>query len=133
MLVEVLQDLGDLSWFGLLLEPDVDGREDSTRDRQKVRSELDLVRLEMKLFEEFAGVSMAEDRVGGEIVRGVHEVGGAGGSSFSGAADSGFGVADDAVVDIGEAGLKERGECEDDRGRVAAGLATRRAWRMASR
>ena len=50
---------------------------------------------------------MAEDGVGGEIVGGVHEVG-LGGWRFAGAADAGLGIADDAVIEIDQAGLNER-------------------------
>ena len=62
---------------------------------------------QMELLQQLAGVAMAEDGVGGEIVGGVHEVG-LGGGGFAGAADSGLGVADDAVVEIDQAGLNER-------------------------
>src|SRR5271156_5187693 len=75
----------------------------------------------MELLEHLAGVTMAEDRVGGEIVGGVHEVS-AGSGRFAGSADSGFGVADDAVVHVDYAGLDEWGESEDDGGGVAAGI-----------
>jgi hypothetical protein len=44
---------------------------------------------------------MAEDVVGGEIVRGVHEVG-LGDGLLAGSADAGFGVGDDAVIDVNE-------------------------------
>ena len=73
-----------------------------------MRGELDLIGCEMELLEQLAGVAVAEDRVGGEIVGGVHEVG-LRGRGFACAADSGFGVADDAVVEIDHAGLDERG------------------------
>ena len=39
-----------------------------------MRSELNLIRAKMQLLEQFAGVAMAEDRVGGEVIGGVHEV-----------------------------------------------------------
>ena len=64
-----------------------------------MRGELDLVRSDVKLLEQLAGVAVAEDRVGREIVGGVHEVG-FGRGCFACAADSGLGVADDAVVEI---------------------------------
>ena len=55
-----------------------------------MRRELDLVRAEMELFEQLAGVAMAEDCIRGEVIGGGHEVrlrrGG-----LSGSADSGFG------------------------------------------
>ena len=75
----------------------------------------------MELFEQLAGVAMAEDGVGGEIVGGVHEVGLRGGR-FACAADAGFGVADDAVVEVDEMSLEQRSEREDDAGGVAAGV-----------
>jgi len=50
-----------------------------------MRGELNLAGFEVELFEEFAGVAMAEDGVGGEIVGGVHEVRDCG-CRFSGAA-----------------------------------------------
>ena len=86
-----------------------------------MRGELDLIGCEIELLEHLAGVTMAEDRVGGEIVGGVHEVR-VGGWGLAGSADSRFGVADDAVVDVDHAGLEERGEGEDDGGGVAAGV-----------
>src|ERR1700722_5724933 len=86
-----------------------------------MRSELDLIRSDVKLLEQFAGVAVAEDRVGGEIVGGVHEVG-FGRGRFACATDSGLGIADDAVVEIDEAGLNEGSQGEDDRGGVASGV-----------
>src|ERR1700722_19819036 len=73
----------------------------------------------MKLFEQFSGVTMAEDSVGRQVVCRVHKVG-VGGRGFSGSTYSGLGVPDNAVVDIDESGLKQRREREDDRGRIAA-------------
>src|ERR1700677_668897 len=75
----------------------------------------------MKLFEEFAGVTMAEDPVGRQIVCRMHEMRLCGGC-FSSAADSRFSVADDAVLKINKAGLKQRSERENDRGRVTTGI-----------
>ncbi len=66
-------------------------------------------------------MAMAEDRVGGEVVGGVHEVG-LGGGALAGAADAGLRVADDAVFEIDQAGLQQGREREDDGGRVAAGI-----------
>ena len=102
-------------------EADIDGGEDAARNRQQMRGELNLICGEVELLEQLAGVAVAEDRVGGEIVGGIHEVG-LGGGRLAGAADAGFGVADDAVVEIDEAGAEERGEREDDGGGVAAGI-----------
>ena len=65
----------------------VDGRQDAARYGQEMRGELDLIRLQMELLQQLSGVAMAEDRVGGEVVGGVHEVS-LGGGSFAGAADS---------------------------------------------
>lgn len=86
-----------------------------------MRSELNLVRGDVKLLEQLAGVAVAEDRVGGEVVSGVHEVG-FGRRCFACATDSGLGVADNAVVEVNEAGLNEGSQGEDDRGAVAAGV-----------
>ncbi len=119
--VEVLKDLGDGYGFGVGFEADVDGGEDAAGDGQKVRGELDLIGGEVELLEQLAGVAMAEDGVGGEVVGGVHKVG-LGGGGFACSADAGFGVADDAVVYIDEAGLEQGSEGEDVRGRVAAGV-----------
>ena len=117
-----MEHVGDCCRFGsVVLQADVDGGQNSARDGQQMRGELDLVRGEVKLLEQLAGVAMAEDGVGGEIVGRVHEVG-LGGGGFAGAADSGLGVADDAVVEIDEAGLNEGSQGEDDGGGVAAGV-----------
>jgi len=86
-----------------------------------MRGELNLIRFEMELFEQFAGVAMAEDGVDGEVVGRVHEVSVCG-RGFSGSADSGFCVADDAVGNIHETSLKQWREREDDGGSVAAGV-----------
>lgn len=86
-----------------------------------MRGELNLVGLEMKLFEEFARVAMAEDGVRGEVVGGVHEVGFFT-WSLACSADARLGIADDAVFHINEAGLEQRREREDDGGCVAPGI-----------
>src|SRR5271154_2337132 len=86
-----------------------------------MRRELNLIRFQMELFEQFAGVTMTKDRVCGEIIGGVHEVGVCRGC-FSCSAHSGFCVANDAVVNINQACLEQRCESEDDRGGVAAGI-----------
>ena len=86
-----------------------------------MRGELDLLGGEMELFEHLADVTMTEDRVGGEIVGGVHEVG-VGSRGLAGSADSGLGVGDDAVIDVDYARPEERGEGEDHGGGVTAGI-----------
>src|SRR5271170_6318166 len=86
-----------------------------------MRGELDLIRSDVKLFEQFAGVAVAEDRIGGKVVGGVHEVS-FGGGCFAGATDSGLGVTDDAVIEVDEASLNEGSQGEDDRGRIASGI-----------
>ena len=99
-----------------------------------MRRELDLVGGEVELLEQLAGVAVAEDGVGGEVVGRVHEVR-LGGGSFARAADAGLRVGDDAVVEVEQAGADERREREDDGGGVAAGVGDearvcdlRRAW-----
>jgi hypothetical protein len=121
VLVEGLEDLADCGGVGGGVELQVEGGEDAARDGQQVGRELDLAGGQMKLLEHLAGVTVAEDGVGGEVVGGVHEVG-VGGGGFAGSADAGLGVADDAVVEVDEAGLEERSEGEDDGGCVAAGV-----------
>src|ERR1700761_2286483 len=86
-----------------------------------MRSELNLIRGDVKLLEQLAGVPVTEDRIGREIVGRIHEVG-FGCGCFACAADSGLGVADDAVVKVDEAGLSERSQREDDRGGIASGV-----------
>ncbi len=86
-----------------------------------MRGELDLVRMDVQLFEQFAGVAVAEDGVRGKVVGGVHEVGGCC-RGFACAGDAGFGVADDAAVEIGELGAEDGREREDDRRGVTAGV-----------
>ena len=68
-------------------------------------SELNLIRLQVELFEQFSGVAMSKDRVRGEIVGRVHEVG-LRRRSFSSSAYSGLRVADDTVFNIDETRLK---------------------------
>src|SRR5580692_10152801 len=86
-----------------------------------MRSELNLIRAKMQLLEQFAGVAMAEDRVGGEVIGGVHEV-----SvcrwGFSGPANPGLCIADDAVGNVYQVRLNQGREREDDGGGVAAGI-----------
>src|SRR5258705_3663697 len=84
-------------------------------------SELNLICLQMELFEQFAGVSMSEDRVCGEIVSRMHEVG-LRRRSFSSSAYAGFCIADNAMIDIDQASLKQGRKCEDDRGGIASGV-----------
>ena len=86
-----------------------------------MRGELDLGGGEGKLLEQLAGVAMAEDGVGGEVVGRIHEVGLVGGF-FAGSADAAFRVADDAVIEIDDAGAEEWGEREDDGRGVTAGV-----------
>lgn len=81
----------------------------------------DLFAGELKLLEELAGVAVAEDGVGGEVVGRMHEVRG-GGGRFAGAGDAGFGVGDDAVGEVDDVGAHEWSEREDDGGGVAAGV-----------
>ena len=95
----MIEDFGDGGGFALVVEANVDGGEDAAWDGQEVWGELDLVGGEVKLLEELAGVAMAVDGVGGEVVSGVHEVS-LGGGGLAGSADAGLGVADDAVVYI---------------------------------
>ncbi len=83
--------------------------------------ELNLICRQMKLFEQFAGVTMTKDGVGGEIVGGMHEVRLCR-CGFSGSAHTGLRIADDSVFNVDEASLKQRREREDDRGRVASGV-----------
>ena len=52
-----------------------------------MRRELDLVGGEVELLQQLASVAVAEDGIGGEVVRGVHEVG-VGGGGFAGAGDA---------------------------------------------
>jgi hypothetical protein len=86
-----------------------------------MRGELNLICAKMQLLEKFAGVAMAEDGVGGEIVGGVHEVRVCRGG-FAGSTDSGLCVADDAMGHVHQACLKQGREREDDGGGVAAGV-----------
>ena len=58
-----------------------------------------------ELLEQFAGVPVREEAVGGEIVGRVHEVGFRGGR-FARAGDAGFGVGNDAAVEIDPAGCR---------------------------
>ena len=86
-----------------------------------MRRELDLIRRERKLFQQFACVAMAEGVVGGEVIGTIHEVC-PGGGGFPRAADAALGVADDAVVHVDQAGAKQWRKRKDDGGGVAAGV-----------
>ena len=119
--VERAEDGFDGLRFGAFLQAQVDGGEDATGDGQQMWRELDIVCREAELFEQLAGVAMAEDGVRREVVGGVHEVG-FGGRRLACAGDATLGVADDAVVDVDEACAKDWGEREEDGGGVAAGV-----------
>src|SRR5580692_2539827 len=84
-------------------------------------SELNLICLQMKLFQQFSSVAMSKDRVRGEIIGRVHEVG-LRRRSFSGSAYSGLRIADDTVFNIDETSLKQRRKRQDDRSGVASGI-----------
>src|SRR5258705_7596209 len=86
-----------------------------------MRSELNLICCQMELFEQFAGVTMTEDCVCGEIVGGMHEMGLCR-RGLSGSAHSGLCIADDTVGNVDETWLKQRRECEDDRSGIASGV-----------
>ena len=104
-----------------LVEANVDGGKNAARDRQQMGCELDLVGGEVELLQELAGVAMAEDSVGREIVGGVHETV-VGRESFARAGDAGFGVGDDADVEVDHIRAEQGSEREDDGGGVAAGV-----------
>ncbi len=118
---EVFVEGLDFVGRGGLVEADVDRGENAAGDGEEVGGELDLGSGEMELFEEFAGVAVVEDAVGGEVIGRVHEVGG-GGRGFACAGDAGFAVGDDAAIEVGQVGAEERGEGEDDGGGIAAGV-----------
>jgi hypothetical protein len=84
-------------------------------------SELNLICLQMKLFEQLSGMTMSEDGIRREIVCGVHEVS-LWRRGLSSTAYSGLCVADDTVIDIDQSRLKQRRKGEDDRGGVASGV-----------
>src|SRR5580704_215212 len=86
-----------------------------------MRGELNLIRFNMELFEQFSGVAMSEDSVRREIVCRVHEVS-LGRRSFAGPAYSGLRIADNTVRNIDEPSLKQRRKCKDDGGGVASGV-----------
>ena len=67
----------------------------------------------MELFQQLAGMTMAEDGICGEIVGGVHEMS-LRRCGFSGSADSRLRIADDSVVQIDQPSLNQRSESEDD-------------------
>ena len=81
----------------------------------------DLVVREVKLLDQLAEVAVSKDGVDRQVVGCVHEVR-RDCRRLSGSAHTGLGVADDAVVEIDDAGLQQRGKREDDGGGVAAGV-----------
>ncbi len=119
--VEVKEAVLNVDQRSCLVEANVDGGEYAARDGEKVRRELQLGVGEVELLEDFAGVTVTEDGVGGEVVGRVHEVG-VGGGGFAGSGDAGFGVGDDAEGEVDEVGAEEWGQTEDDGGGVAAGV-----------
>jgi hypothetical protein len=63
----------------------------------------DLASIDADLLKQFAGVTMREDAVGGEIVGCVHEMR-FGGWGFARAANAALGVGDDAMVEVDNSG-----------------------------
>ena len=61
----------------------------------------------VQLLQQLAGVAMAEDPIGGEIVCRVHEMRLRGGL-LARAGDAGLGVADDAAIEVNPAGGNQR-------------------------
>src|ERR1700744_4590257 len=84
-----------------------------------MRGELNLLARELQLLAKFAGVAVVEDRVGGEVAGGIHEVR-SGRGQLASTGDAGLGVGDDADLEVNEVGANEWSETEDDRGRIAA-------------
>jgi hypothetical protein len=119
--VERAQAGFDLVGTGPLRKPHIDRRKNPARNRQQMRRELKLLRSEMELLQHLAHVAMAEDRVRGEIVCRVHEVTARCGG-LTHPAHSGLGIADDAVIEIGQPRSQQRRKREDDRGGVTAGI-----------
>ena len=103
------------------VEAHVDGGKDAAGDGEKVRRELELVGGQVELLEHLSGVAMAKDGVGRKVVGGVHEVG-VGGGRFASSADAGFGVADDAAIEVDEIGAEQGSQRENDGRGVAAGV-----------
>ena len=99
----------------------IDGGKNSAGNREEVRREGDLVGCDSDLLEEFSGVSMGEEAVGGEIVGGRHEMGFCGGS-FARTTDAALGVGDDAGGEVDDASGDEGLDGENDGGGVAAGI-----------
>src|SRR5260370_39119355 len=86
-----------------------------------MRCELNLICCQMKLFEQFSGMTMSEDCVRREIVSCVHEVSLCR-RGLSSSAHSGLRIADDTVVNVDETSLKQGSKCEDDRSGIASGV-----------
>ena len=74
---------------------EVDGLQDAAVERQKLRGEAELVFFEARDLQHFRHVAMVEDGVRREVFGDLAEAGFQAGLA-SGAADAGFGVADDA-------------------------------------
>src|SRR5512146_3438014 len=83
-----------------------------------MRSELQLLCGHSELLENFAGVAMSENGVRRKTLGNFDEMR-LRSRCFARTGDSGLGVANYAVMDIHEAGLDPRRECENDRRRIA--------------
>ncbi len=86
-----------------------------------MRCELNLISLQMKLFEQFARVTMSENGICREVIRCIHKVSFCR-SCLASPANSRFRVADNSEFKIDQSCLKQRSESEDDGGRIASGV-----------
>ena len=86
-----------------------------------MRRERNRIGGDVQLLQQLAGVAMAEEAVGGKIVRRVHEVR-LRGRRLARAGDAGLRIADDAVLHIDPSGGEQRLQRKDDRGGIAAGI-----------
>src|SRR5947209_17107619 len=84
-----------------------------------MRREDELLRQKPKLLQNFSGVAMIEYGVGRKVLRHFNEMGFLRGL-FASARDAGFGVADNAMIQINQAAADERRESQDDGCGIAA-------------
>ncbi len=110
----------------------VNGRKNSPRNRQQVRSENQLASIQLQLLENLSHMAMPENRVGGKIVRHRNEVG-ARGRFLARAGDARLRIGNDSLLPIDHVRGQQRSQRKNHRGGVAAGIGHQRRAREAGR
>src|SRR5580692_9125407 len=93
--------------------------QNSTWNRQQVWRKNNLATRNADLLQNFAGMAMRKNAVGGKIVCRVHEVR-FGARDLSGSADAAFGVGHNSAIEIDDARGDQRLKSQNDRGSITA-------------